>query len=335
MNKEHIIESVINFSEGHDPEAIEAICRATESVEGVRVLHTDRGWAANRTVITSAGTPDAVAEAAFRATAEAARRIDMRRHHGNHPRIGATDVLPLVPVRGISLAECVVLARELARRIGEQLGIPVYCYEAAAFSPQREPLENCRRGEYEGLADKMTDPRWRPDFGPAVYTESVARTGATIVGARSFLGAVNFNLSVSGRPEEEIAVAKEIAAEVRGRSDSPYALPRVKAIGWYVEEFGRAQVSTNLTDLSVTGLYEAFTGISEAARRRGYRVTGTEVIGLLPLWAVEDAARKFSGIPDLTPDEAATVAVRELGLDDLREVGKGFDARQKIIDFLL
>lgn len=322
---EKVIECVPNFSEGRDRETIGAIVEAAGSVSGEYVLHVDSGVAAHRTVVTFAGEPGAVVEAAFRAVEVAARRIDMRRHRGEHPRIGATDVLPLVPVRGVSLEECAGLARGVAERVGEELGIPVYCYEAAAATPQRRGLEACRRGEYEGLPDKLSGPDWRPDYGPTAWNEAVARTGATVIGARNFLGAVNFNLASSGNQAADVALTREIAQEIRAASGTPWSLPTVKAIGWWIEEYGCAQVSTNLTDMHVTGIGTAYRAVVAAAERRGTKVTGTEVIGLLPEWALVEA----------TDERTVSAAVKALRLDSMRHLGRGFDPARKIVERLL
>lgn len=332
---ERIIECVPNFSEGVDDGVIEAIVAAAGSVAGEYVLHVDSGVAANRTVVTFAGGPEAVVEAAFRAVCVAADRIDMRKHHGEHPRIGATDVLPLVPVRGISLEECAVLARGLARRMGDELGIPVYCYEAAASAPYRRGLEACRKGEYEGVRAKMEDPLWQPDFGPVVWNDSVARTGASVVGARDFLGAVNFNLSFAGDKEGDVLRAKAIAREIRASGGGEWALPCVKAIGWYIGEYGFAQVSANLTDMHVTGLGQVFRAVSAAAERHGMRVTGTEVIGLLPEWVLVEAGCYLSGNEGLAGDEAVAVAIGLLGLDTMHTEGRSFDPDRKIVERVL
>ncbi len=327
-----IIESVPNFSEGRRPEVIKAIAAAASSVEGAAVLHIDRGEAANRTVITLAGDPEAVCEAAFRAVERAAALVDMRSHTGEHPRIGAADVLPLVPVDGVTLGECAAMARSLAARVGSELGIPVYCYEAAAFSPERRGLEACRRGQYEGLRTKMASPEWQPDFGPAEWSEHVARTGASVIGARNFLGAVNFNLSTP-----DSAVADAIAREVRTSGGGPHSLPALKALGWHIAEYGFAQVSTNLTDMRTTGLWPAFGAISAAARRRGVEVTGTEVIGLLPEWALTDAGRAITAPDGVEPGdtEAVAIAMAGLGLDALASLGRPFIPGEKIIERVL
>lgn len=329
-----IIECVPNFSEGRDKEVIDAIVRAAGSVAGAYVLHVDSGAAANRTVVTFAGEPEAVAEAAFRAVETAAELIDMRKQTGEHPRIGATDVLPLVPVRGVSLAECAELARKLAERVGKELGIPVYCYEAAASAPYRKGLEACRKGEYEGLHAKLEDPRWKPDFGPSQWSESVARMGASVIGARDFLGAVNFNLAPTGSREADTQAAKVIAKEIRAATGGAWSLPCVKAIGWWIGEYGFAQVSTNLTDMRVTGLGQAYERVMIVAQLHGMVVTGTEVIGLLPEWALVDAGRWLAG--GGTDDwEAVEDAIDAMELDSMQVQGRTFDPDEKIVERVL
>ncbi len=329
---EKIIECVPNYSEGRDRSVIDAIVGAIASAEGVRVLHVDPGQAANRTVVTFVGPPEAVVEGAFRGSARAQERIDMRRHHGEHPRIGATDVLPLVPVSGVSLEECVALARGLARRMYEELGIPCYCYEAAAFKPERRNLAVCRAGEYEGLPEKMADPARRPDFCGA-WDERAARSGASVVGARNFLIAVNFNLDT-----KDALLATEVAMDVRekGRKlpDGSWKrgpLKGCKAIGWYIEEYGIAQVSMNVTDIAATPLHVAYETVCGAAAARGLRVTGTEIIGLVPRQVLLDAGRHF--LQQDGPGEEALVqaAVRGMALDDLCP----FDPHRKVIEYML
>ncbi len=329
---EKIIECVPNYSEGRDRSVIDAIVGAIASAEGVRVLHVDPGQAANRTVVTFVGPPEAVVEGAFRGSAMAQERIDMRRHHGEHPRIGATDVLPLVPVSGVSLEECVALARGLARRVYEELGIPCYCYEAAAFKPERRNLAVCRAGEYEGLPEKMADPARRPDFCGA-WDERAARSGASVVGARNFLIAVNFNLDT-----KDALLATEVAMDVRekGRKlpDGSWKrgpLKGCKAIGWYIEEYGIAQVSMNVTDIAATPLHVAYETVCGAAAARGLRVTGTEIIGLVPRQVLLDAGRHF--LQQDGPGEEALVqaAVRGMALDDLCP----FDPQRKVIEYML
>ncbi len=329
MNR--IIECVPNYSEGRDPAVIDAIVSAIGSVPGVQVLHVDRGEAANRTVMTFAGAPEAVVEAAFRGSATAQERIDMRLHHGTHPRTGAIDVLPLVPVSGVTLAECAVLARGLAERMFRELGIPCFCYEAAAFRPERQNLAVCRIGEYEGLQARMADPDKRPDFCGG-WDERAARSGASNVGARNFLIAVNFNLNTTSAD-----LATEIACDVRqkGRKGPdgrwiPGLLRGCKAIGWYIEEYGIAQVSMNVTDIDATPLHVAYETVCRSAAARGLRVTGTEIIGLVPRRVLVDAGRHFL---EADADEATLVqtAVRAMGLDDL----KPFDPQKKVIEYLL
>ena len=293
-----LVECVPNFSEGRDAAVIRQITDAVESVKGVKLLHVDPGYAANRTVVTFVGEPEAVTEAAFRAADTAAKVIDMRQHHGTHPRIGAPDVLPLIPLNGITLDECATLARQLARRMANEANIPSYCYEAAALRPQFRNLAVCRQGEYEALDRKLTTPELQPDFLPPMLTtnvgegfpvavpECVRRSGCSVVGAREFLVAVNFNLNT-----KDVAVAKAIAADVRqkGPEGRPYALPTVKAIGWYIDEYGIAQVSTNLTDINTTPLHVAFDVISRCAQEHGVRVTGTEIVGLIPQRVLTEA----------------------------------------------
>ena len=328
-----IIECVPNYSEGRDRAVIDAIVAAIASVPDVRVLNVDPGQAANRTVVTFVGPPEAVVEAAFRGSATAQERIDMRRHTGTHPRIGATDVLPLVPVEGVTLEECAELARSLAKRMYEVLGIPCYCYEAAAFKPARRNLAVCRAGEYEGLKEKMEDPERRPDFGGA-WDETAARSGASVVGARNFLIAVNFNLDTTSAE-----LASEVAYDVRekGRQlpDGSWVrgpLKGCKAIGWYIEEYGIAQVSMNVTDIAATPLHVAFEAVCQAAAARDLHVTGTEIIGLVPRRVLLDAGRYFrekQGLPaDAGEEELLQTAVRAMTLDDLRP----FDVNVRIID---
>ena len=329
---EKLIECVPNYSEGCDRSVIDAIVAAIASVEGVRVLHVDPGQAANRTVVTFVGAPEAVVEGAFRGSAMAQERIDMRRHHGEHPRIGATDVLPLVPVSGVSLEECAALARGLAKRMYEELGIPCYCYEAAAFTPERRNLAVCRAGEYESLPEKMADPSRRPDFSGA-WDERAERSGASVVGARNFLIAVNFNLNT-----KDAAVATEVAMDVRekGRklSDGSWQrgpLKGCKAIGWYIEEYGIAQVSMNVTDITATPLHVAYETVCRAAAARGLRVTGTEIIGLVPRQVLLDAGRYFLSGKEAGEEALVQAAIRGMALDDLCP----FDPHRKVIEYML
>ncbi|MCH5306497.1 MAG: glutamate formimidoyltransferase [Prevotella sp.] len=293
--QKQLIECVPNFSEGCRPEVIRQIADAIEGVVNVRLLHIDSGEAANRTVFTFAGEPTAVCEAAFRAVKVAGELIDMRLQTGTHPRIGATDVLPLVPICGITLEECALLARQLAERIARELLIPCYAYEAAAHRPEHRNLADCRRGEYEGLPQRMEHPIEQPDYGARPYDEGIARTGCTVVGARNYLVAVNFNLDT-----KDVSIAKTIAARIREKGGG---LPCVKAIGWYIEEYGIAQVSCNLTDFHVTPLPQLYAAVCREAERVGVGVTGTEIIGLVPqaaLGNVEEAIQQMH-LDDLCP----------------------------------
>lgn len=344
-----LIECVPNFSEGRDPATIKQITDQIESVEGVRLLDVDPGKATNRTVVTFVGSPEPVCEAAFRAAKKAAELIDMRKHKGEHPRFGATDVCPLVPVANITMEETVEHARKLARRIGEELGISVYCYEYAAKSEQRRNLAACREGEYEGLAAKLARPEWKPDFGPAALN---ARAGATAVGARDFLVAYNVNLN-STSTRRANAIAFDIREKGRKKRTGdpltgpvvkdaagnevwePGSLKCVKAIGWFIEEYGIAQISINLTNLNVTPLHVAFDEVCKKAAERGIRVTGSELVGLVPLAAMLDAGRYFlkkqqrsTGVSDR---ELVRIAVKSLGLNDLYP----FKPDEKIIEYAI
>ncbi len=347
-----IIECVPNFSEGRDRAVIDAITAEIEKGGEVRLLDVDPGEATNRTVVTFVGEPEAVLEAAVRGVRKAAELIDMRQHHGAHPRMGATDVLPLIPVSGITLEECAELARKLAERISTELNIPTYCYEAAAFTPERKNLAVCREGEYEGLAERMTKEGKAPDFGDREYDEGVARTGATAVGARDFLIAVNFNLNTTstrranaiafdvrekGRPMREGGkVTGKPVKDAEGNTVMiPGTLKGTKAIGWFIDEYGIAQVSMNITDMGQTPLHKAFDEVSRAARERGIRVTGTEIVGLVPKRAIIDAGKHYLtlqqrslGIPD---EEIIKIAVKSMGLDEL----KPFRPEEKIIEYML
>ena len=327
MTKDNrIMECVPNFSEGQRPEVIEAIAAAINSVEGAKVLHTDPGYDANRTVITFAGEPDAVAEAAFRAVRCAAEHIDMRTHKGRHPRIGATDVLPLVPVSGITLEECAEYARKLSRRIYEELQIPVYCYEAAAYKEKWRNLAVCRNGEYEALERRIALPEEAPDYGAGTYTQQAAKSGASVVGARKFLIAVNFNLN----KEASVECAKQIALEVRekGRivnrggipTHIPGRLKACKAIGWYIEEYGKAQVSMNVTDIDIAPLYKVYETVCAVAAEYGATVTGTEIIGLVPRRVLTETGYYFAqkhSLPCPNDATAISIAVKQLGLNEL------------------
>jgi len=347
-----LIECVPNFSEGNDLNIIKQITDEIEAVAGVRLIDVDPGKATNRTVVTFVGTPDEVCEAAFRAIEKAAQLIDMQKHHGAHPRFGATDVCPLVPVANISMDETIEYARRLAARVGNVLGIPVYCYEFAATETKRKNLANCRAGEYEGLREKLSSSDWLPDFGPTEFTDSVAKSGATAIGARNFLVAYNINLNTTsvrransiafdirekGRVKREgKSLAGEIVKDQNGNPIyEPGLLKCVKGIGWYIEEYGIAQLSFNLTDISVTSVHEVFEAACQRANARGLRVTGSELVGVIPLQAMLDAGKYFlkkqqrsTGIADT---EIIKIAVKSLGLDDL----KPFDPKKKIIEYLL
>ena len=351
-----IIECVPNFSEGRNKLVIDAIVEAIRNggknadcaEPGVKVLDVDPGEATNRTVVTFAGSPEAVMEAAFEGVRKAGELIDMRHHHGAHPRSGATDVLPLIPISGITLEECALLARQLAERIFRELGIACYCYEAAAYTPERKNLAVCRSGEYEALPQKIADEKLKPDYGPAEYNDTIARSGAINVGARDFLIAVNFNLNTTST-----ALANEVAFDVRERGRAkrengkivkdaegksvmiPGTLKGCKAIGWYIDEYGIAQVSMNITDINATPLHKAFDEVCRAAQARGLRVSGTEIIGLLPKRSLIEAGKYFlekqqrsTGIPEA---EIMKIAIKSMGLEDLRP----FDVREKVIEFLI
>jgi glutamate formiminotransferase / formiminotetrahydrofolate cyclodeaminase len=344
-----LIECVPNFSEGKDMGIIKSITNEIEAVEGVNLLDVDPGQATNRTVVTMVGTPDEVIEAAFRAVKRASELIDMRKHKGAHPRMGATDVCPLVPVANISMEETVEYAHKLAQRIGEELGISVYCYEHAALKPERRNLANCRSGEYEGMGDKVKQPEWKPDFGP---TELNARAGVTAVGARDFLVAYNINLNTTS-----IRRANAIAFDVRekGRAkregnpltgkivkdekgdpvNIPGSLKAVKGIGWFIEEYGIAQISMNLTNISITPVHIAFDEVCKKADARGVRVTGSELVGLVPLKAMLDAGKFFLARQErslgVSDAELIKIAVKSMGLDEL----KPFNPKEKIIEYMI
>ncbi|MBQ5935827.1 MAG: glutamate formimidoyltransferase [Bacteroidales bacterium] len=347
-----IVECVPNYSEGRDKSVIDNIVAAIGSVEGVKVLDVDPGEATNRTVVTFVGEPAAVCEAAFRGAAKAQELIDMRHHHGAHPRSGATDVLPLIPVSGITLEECASLARELAKRLYEELGIPCYCYEAAAFKPERKNLAVCRAGEYEALPEKIADPARRPDFGPTAYNDTVARCGATNVGARNFLVAVNYNLNTTST-RRAMAIAFDVREKGRKAREGgsltgkllkdekgeqiwiPGTLKGCKAIGWYIDEYGIAQVSMNITDIDATPLHVAYEEVSRAAAARGLRVTGAEIVGLVPKRVLLEAGKFYLDRQQrslgIDESEILKIAVKSMSLDDL----KPFNPKEKVIEFLM
>jgi glutamate formiminotransferase/formiminotetrahydrofolate cyclodeaminase len=344
-----LIECVPNFSEGRDPDVIRQITAAIESVEGANLLHFDPGRATNRTVVTFAGEPEPVLEAAFRAIGKAAELIDMRHHRGEHPRLGATDVCPLIPISGISMEETAALARKLGERVGRELGIPVYLYEAAQPDPARRDLSVIRAGEYEGLPRKLLDPAWKPDFGPASFHP---KSGATVIGARDFLVAFNVNLNTtSTRRANAVAFDLREAGRPRREGDPltgpivrddagnpvmiPGTLKAVKAIGWFIPEYGIAQVSMNLTNLRVTPLHAAFEEACRRAEARGLRVTGSELVGLIPRSALVEAGKHFlrkqQRSVGVAEPELIRLAVRSLGLDELSP----FNPEERIIEYRL
>ncbi|MBO7301451.1 MAG: glutamate formimidoyltransferase [Bacteroidaceae bacterium] len=350
--QKRIIECVPNFSEGRNMEVIRKIADAVESVKGVKLLDIDPGEATNRTVVTFVGEPEAVVEAAVAAVKRATELIDMRLHKGAHPRMGACDVCPLIPVSGVTMEECAELARGLAKRLSEELRVPTYCYEAAAFKPERRNLAVCRAGEYEALPEKLANEDKKPDFGARPYDEGVARTGATAVGARDFLVAVNYNLNTTstrranaiafdvrekGRPMREgNPITGTIVKDENGNTVMiPGTLKACKAIGWFIEEYGIAQVSMNMTNLAVTPLHVAFDEVCRAAEARGVRVTGTEIVGLIPKKCLVDAGRHFlrkqrrsTGVPER---ELVRIAIESMGLANL----KGFKPEEKVIEYML
>ncbi len=346
-----IIECVPNYSEGRDKGIIDQIVAAIAAVEGVKVLDVDPGEATNRTVVTFVGEPEPVLEAAFRGAEKAKELIDMRFHHGAHPRSGATDVLPLIPVSGITLEECAVLARGLAERLYRELGIPCYCYEAAAFTPERRNLAVCRAGEYEALPEKMADPARKPDFGGA-YDEVAAKAGATNVGARNFLIAVNYNLNTTST-RRAMAVAFDVREKGRKAREGgsltgkllkdekgeqiwiPGTLKGCKAIGWYIDEYGIAQVSMNITDIDQVPLHVAYEEVCRAAAARGLKVTGVEIVGLVPKRVLIDAGKfyleKQQRSLGISEEEIIKIAVKSMSLDDL----KPFNPKEKVIEYLM
>ncbi len=347
-----LVECVPNFSEGRDRKIIDAIVDAIKSVEGIKVLDVDPGEATNRTVVTFVGEPEPVQEAAVKGAAKAKELIDMRQHHGAHPRSGATDVLPFIPVAGITLEECAKIATDTAERLWKELGIPCYLYEAAARTPERKNLAVCREGEYEALPNKMVTPGKQPDFGAGEYTEDIARCGATNVGARNFLVAVNFNLNTTST-RRAMAVAFDVREKGRKAREGgsltgkllkdengnqiwiPGTLKGCKAIGWYIDEYGIAQVSMNITDIDATPLHVAFEEVSAKAAARGLRVTGAEIVGLVPKKVLIEAGRyyleKQQRSLGISEEETVKIAVKSMSLDDL----KPFKPEEKVIEYLI
>jgi len=349
---QQLIECVPNFSEGCDRSIIDKITDEIKKIDGVKLIDVDPGQATNRTVVTMVGTPDEVCEAAFQAVKKAQELIDMRHHKGAHPRFGATDVCPLVPVANISMEETVKYAHQLAERIGTELNIPIYCYEFAAKEDKRKNLASCREGEYEAVPKRIGTAEWKPDYGPAEWNDSVAKSGVTAVGARNFLIAYNVNLNTtSTRRANAIAFDVRERGRMKREGDSltgkiikdekgnpvmePGMLKSVKGIGWFIEEYGVAQISMNLTDITVTPLHVAYDAVYERANARGIRVTGSEMVGVVPLQAMLDAGKYFlrkqersTGIPER---EIIKIAVKSMGLDELYP----FDPDKKIIEYIL
>ncbi|MGN0033068.1 MAG: glutamate formimidoyltransferase [Candidatus Limimorpha sp.] len=347
-----LIECVPNISEGRDMGIINQVTAEIEKVEGVKLLDVDPGATTNRTVITFVGEPEKVCEAAYRVVKKAAELIDMRNHHGAHPRQGATDVCPLIPVSNISMEEVVEYARALGKRFGEELGIPVYCYEEAAFQPKRKNLAYCRTGEYESLSSRLGTEEWKPDFGPNEWNERTAMTGATQVGARDFLIAINYNLNTTSTRR-----ANAIAFDVRekGRpmrvgpkvTDKPMkdengntvmipgTLKATKAIGWFIEDYGIAQVSMNITNINVSPVHVCFDEVCAKAADRGVRVTGCEIVGLVPKKVLIDAGKYYLAKQQrslgVSEDEIIKIAIKSMGLDDL----KPFNPKEKVIEYLI
>jgi glutamate formiminotransferase / formiminotetrahydrofolate cyclodeaminase len=340
-----LIECVPNFSEGRDMPVIKQITDEIEKIEGVKLLDVDGGYATNRTVVTFVGTPEAVIEAAFQAIKKAGEVIDMSKHTGEHPRMGATDVCPLIPIANMTMEETVVFAHKLAKRVGEELQIPVYCYEEAALHPNRKNLATIRAGEYEGLVQKIQNPEWKPDFGKPIFN---TKSGATVIGARDFLIAYNFNLnttsvrranSVAFDVREAGRVVEKDGKKVLDQNGEPLrtagSCPATKAIGWYIAEYGIAQVSMNLTNINVTPLHIAFDEVCKSATNRGMRVTGSELVGLVPLKVMVEAGKHFlrkqQRSVGVSEAELIHIAVKSMGMDEL----KPFDANKKIIEYLL
>ena len=347
-----LIECVPNISEGRDMNIINQVTAEIEKVEGVKLLDVDPGQTTNRTVITFVGEPEQACEAAFRVVQKAAELIDMRNHHGAHPRQGATDVCPLIPVSNITMEEVVEYAHKLGKRLGEELNIPIYCYENAAFQPKRRNLAYCRTGEYESLASRLGSEEWKPDFGPNEWNDHVAQTGATQVGARDFLVAINYNLNTTstrranavafdvrekGRPQRE--GGKPSGKIIKDEKGNPVMIPGTlkgtKAIGWYIEDYGIAQVSMNITSIKVAPVHLCFDEVCRCAANRGLRVTGCEIVGLIPKSVLIDAGKYYLAKQQrslgVSEEEIMKVAIKSMGLDDL----KPFDPKEKVIEFLI
>mgnify|MGYP006127136693 FL=1 len=348
---QRLIECVPNISEGRRPEIIDAVTSVIETVDGCRLLDVDPGKSTNRTVITFVGPPETIGEAAFRVIEKAAELIDMSKHTGEHPRMGATDVCPFVPISGVTMEDCIQVAHALGKRVGEELGIPGYHYESAAHTPERKNLAFCRKGEYEGL-EKLSSDEFRPDFGPSAFNDRAQKTGATAIGARDFLVAYNINInSTSSRRANAIAfdireagrlkreggkVSGKIMKDANGDPiRQPGTLKSVKGIGWYIEEYGIAQLSLNLTDINVTPTHVAFDEACSKAQNRGIRVTGSELVGLVPLKVMTDAAdyflRKQQRSTGISESEKIKIAIKSLGLDDLAP----FNPDERIIEYLI
>ena len=347
-----LIECVPNISEGRDMNVINQVTAEIEKVEGVKLLDVDPGATTNRTVITFVGEPDQVCEAAFRVVQKAAELIDMRQHHGAHPRQGATDVCPLIPVSNITMDEVVEYAHKLGKRLGEELNIPIYCYESAAYKPERKNLAYCRKGEYESLQSRLGSEEWKPDFGPNEWNDHVAQTGATQVGARDFLIAINYNLNTTstrranaiafdvrekGRPQRE--GGKVTGKPMKDEKGNPIMIPGTlkgtKAIGWYIEDYGIAQVSMNITSIAVAPVHKCFDEVCRCATNRGVRVTGCEIVGLIPKKVLIDAGKYYLNKQQrslgVSEEEIMKIAIKSMGLDDL----KPFDPKEKVIEFLI
>lgn len=347
-----LIECVPNISEGRDMNIINQVTAEIEKVEGVKLLDIDPGATTNRTVITFVGEPEPVCEAAFRVVKKAAELIDMRQHHGAHPRQGATDVCPLIPVSNITMEEVVEYARKMAKRFGEELNIPIYCYEEAAFQPKRRNLAYCRTGEYESLSSRLGTEEWKPDFGPNVWNDHSAQTGATQVGARDFLVAINYNLNTTSTRRAN-AIAFDVREKGRPQREGgkpngkpmkdgngntimiPGTLKGTKAIGWFIEDYGIAQVSMNITSIKVAPVHLCYDEVTRAAAARGIRVTGAEIVGLIPKSVLIDAGKYYLAKQQrslgISEEEIMKIAVKSMGLDDL----KPFNPKEKVIEYLI